>query len=63
MPVLSFGHSQYWQGPHGAGTPNDVPIVSYPLWQTSVICGSGFGVLQVVWTVVVNKVKADGDAR
>lgn len=53
MPVLSFGHSQYWQGPHGAGTPNTVPTPRYPAWNTSVIVGGGFGVMQAVWEWVV----------
>lgn len=49
MPVLSMGHSKYWQGPHGPGTPNTRPMPHYPAWATSVIAGGGFGVLQVVW--------------
>lgn len=60
MPVLSFGHSQYWQtqapevpqtGASGSG--------GYPTWQTSVIIGSMWGGLQPAWQWVVSVTKKD----
>lgn len=58
MPVLSWGHSQYWAGTQG-GEPPESPTPSrggYPAWQTSIIAGSLFGGLQPVWQWVVTVV-------
>lgn len=65
MPVLSWGHSQFWQGPHGPGEPPPAAGASgaggYVPWQTSVIIGSMFGGLQPVWqwavSIIVKKDK------
>ena len=59
MPVLSWGHSQYWQ----TQTP-EAPVVAgasgasgYPPFQTTVLFGSMFGGLQPVWQWVVTVTK------
>lgn len=65
MPVLSWAHSKYWQAhepepPVEAGASADG---GYIPWQTTVIFGSGFGAMQVVWMWVVDQVKAHGNTR
>jgi hypothetical protein len=53
MPGAAF-HSHYWQGDGGGTPPATVPVVGgYPAWQTSVILGGGFGVMQAVWEWIV----------
>lgn len=53
MPVLSWGHSQYWAG--SAAAPEPPPSIGasgpggYPTWQTSIILGSLLGMCQVWW--------------
>lgn len=47
MPSAAL-HSQYWQT-QAPVTPGVETTPGYPIWQASVICGSGFGVTQVVW--------------
>lgn len=50
MPTAAL-HSAYWKARAQAATPPLVsgPFVSYPMWQTSIICGSGFGVFQAIY--------------
>jgi len=67
MPVLSWGHSQYWAGSGTAPAPPAASdaIVGYVPWQTSVVVGSMFGGLQPVWEWVVTvtrRTRTNGDA-
>ena len=49
MPSAAF-HSNYWAGSADAPPPAaSTAEPGYPIWQASVICGSGFGASQVVW--------------
>lgn len=48
MPGAVF-HSQYWAGSADTPAPATTAVPSYPSWQASVICGSGFGATQAVW--------------
>lgn len=60
MPVLSWGHSQYWSG--ATGEPPESPTPSrggYPAWQTSIISCNGFGVTQIVWEWAVQRLHKD----
>lgn len=45
MPSAAM-HSHYWTGPARAATTT---TGGYSAWQGSVVCGGGFGVMQVVW--------------
>lgn len=57
MPVLSWGHSQFWSGSQGPPPESPTPSFGgYPAWQTSVITFSGFGVTQIVWEWLVQRV-------
>lgn len=51
MPIGAWAHSHYWrektpQAPPAGGAPG---IGGYPEWQSTVIIGSLFGSLQVLW--------------
>lgn len=52
MPILSWGHAQFWDGRPSTGVPPPSTEISqggYPLWQSSVITASLFGVIGAWW--------------
>lgn len=55
MPVLSWGHSQYWQG-DGQGAPPAAAagVVAYVPFQIVILSGCGFGVLQAGYEALVH---------
>ena len=59
MPVQSWGHSQYWTTASTSVTPV-VPSSGqpgYPMWQSGVIMGSGFGALAGWWSLWVERLR------
>ena len=48
MPTAAL-HSQYWAVQSTAVAPPELAVPGYPMWQASVICGSGFGAMQAAW--------------
>lgn len=59
MPVQSWGHAAYWTTTSTEVTPV-VPSSGhpgYPLWQSGVIVGSGFGALAGYWDLWRERVK------
>lgn len=61
MPVLSWGHSAYWQTqtPEPPITPGASGAGGYVPWMTSVTIGSMLGGLQPVWQWIVTVTKKD----
>lgn len=59
MPTIGWGHSQYWQIQAVPPPVVASPLKRYPVWQTSVIVGGGFGVMQVIWEMWVQTPKAE----
>ena len=49
MPVISWGHSKYWRARPNPVVEPPPSFGGYPLWQSSIIIGSLFGVLQAWW--------------
>ncbi len=48
MPTAAL-HSHYWAGSNGTPVALTSGPASYPIWQTSIIVGSGLGVLQALY--------------
>lgn len=63
MPVLSFGHSKFWRARANPVTPPAPTLSGYPLWQASVISGSVFGMLQVLWDILRDAIRIAWDTR
>ena len=58
MPSAAL-HSQYWAGPEVPGIPPGTGASAaggYPVWQTAVVVGSGFGITQVIWEMAVTQI-------
>ena len=49
MPVISFAHSKFWLARPNPVVEPPPSFGGYPLWQSSIIVGSLFGVLQAWW--------------
>ena len=64
MPVLSWGHSQYWQTQSTVvAPPAATNVISYPRWMTTVTIGSGLGGLHGVWESWLHRTGATRDRR
>jgi hypothetical protein len=53
MPSAAL-HSQYWAAT-AAPASGASQVVSYPLWQTTITLGSGFGALQAVYDTLTTR--------
>ena len=57
MPTGAL-HSHYWAGPSTPAIPPGTGASAaggYPVWQTTVVVGSGFGVTQVIWEMAIEQ--------
>lgn len=65
MLPLIYAHGQFWDTSSGEAPPSPTSSPNgYPTWQTSVVVGGGFGVTQVIWEWVIQKItRPHGDIR